>query len=56
MPGPVDEHADDLESVVREGEEVETADFPATEDEFEDVPTNCEDDEPSLDEEDPSEL
>lgn len=55
MPGPVDEHLDDLESVVREGEEGETADFPGTEDELEDASTNGEDDESSLDE-DPSEL
>ena len=55
MPRPVDEHVDDLESIVREGEEVETADFPDTEDEFEETATNGEDDEPPLDE-DPSEL
>jgi hypothetical protein len=55
MPGPADEHVDDLESIVREGAEEETAGFPNTDDELDDAFTDGEDDEPFLDE-DPSEL
>jgi hypothetical protein len=55
MTGPVDEHADDLESTVYEGAEEETADFPETGDELDDAAFEGEGDEPDLDE-DPSEL
>ena len=55
MSGPVDEHADDLESTVYEGAEEEIADFPDTGDELDDDAFEGEDDEPDLDE-DPSEL
>jgi hypothetical protein len=55
MGGPVDEHADDLESWVDEGAEEEIADFPITGDELDDVTFEDEGDEPDLDE-DPSEL
>ena len=54
MGGPIDEHADDLESIVYEGADEEIADFPDTDDHLDD--TDFDDDEgPDLDE-DPSEL
>jgi hypothetical protein len=53
--GPVDEHADDLESTVYEGADEETADFPETGDELDDLEFESDDEEPDLDE-DPSEL
>ena len=55
MSGPVDEHADDLESIVQEGAEEESAGFPDTGDELDDEIVEGEDDERDLDE-DPSEL
>lgn len=55
MRGPVDEHADDLESTVFEGADEETADFPETGDELDDTDFESDDDEPDLDE-DPAEL
>jgi hypothetical protein len=55
MSGPVDEHADDLESTVYEGAEEETADFPETGDELDDEAFEGEDDEADPDE-DPAEL
>jgi hypothetical protein len=53
--GPVDEHADDLESTVHEGADEETAYYPDTSDELDDDASEGEDDESSLDE-DPAEL
>ena len=55
MGGPIDEHADDLESIVYEGADEEIADFPDTGDELDDEIVEGEDDERDLDE-DPSEL
>ena len=55
MGGPVDEHADDLESTVYEGAEEEIAEFPDTGDELDDTDFEG-DDEGSDPDEDPSEL
>ena len=54
MGGPIDEHADDLESIVYEGADEEIADFPDTDDQLDDTDFEN-DEEPELDE-DPSEL
>jgi hypothetical protein len=55
MRGPVDEHADDLESTVYEGADEETAEFPDTGDELDVIEFEADDEAPDLDE-DPSEL